>query len=165
MKYLVRERLFGIGDDSWVEDEHGAKAFHIDGKVGRLRDTLELQDPGGAVAALVKQKLASWRPSMTIERDGELLCTVKRKRLTLLRERFVAKLATGEQVDVIGNFVDKEFDIEYEGVRLARISRRWFRLRDTYAVDVRHQDADPALLIAIAICVDRIAERERTEDH
>ncbi|WP_419996645.1 LURP-one-related/scramblase family protein [Streptomyces boninensis] len=164
MKYLVRERLLDIGHDSWVEDEYGEKAFHVDGKIARLRDTLELQDPDGTVAALVKQRLASLRPAMTIERDGQLLCTVKKKRITLLRERFYAKLVTGEVVDVVGSILNKEYDIEYGGERLARISRRWTRyrrLRDVYAVDVRRADADAALLIAIAICVDRMVEKER----
>ncbi|MFB6832261.1 hypothetical protein ACFCXJ_25375, partial [Streptomyces hydrogenans] len=43
---------------------------------------------------------------------------------------------------------------------LAHISRRWLRVRDTYAVDVVREDADAALLIAVAVCVIRMAERE-----
>ncbi|MFB7106832.1 hypothetical protein ACFCYP_36590, partial [Streptomyces hydrogenans] len=33
-------------------------------------------------------------------------------------------------------------------------------VRDTYAVDVVREDADAALLIAVAVCVIRMAERE-----
>ncbi|MFD4494186.1 hypothetical protein ACFWP4_03710, partial [Streptomyces sp. NPDC058486] len=43
---------------------------------------------------------------------------------------------------------------------LAHISRRWLHVRDTYAVDVVREDADAALLIAVAVCVIRMAERE-----
>ncbi|MFE6294027.1 hypothetical protein ACFVQF_08800 [Streptomyces sp. NPDC057866] len=46
------------------------------------------------------------------------------------------------------------------GELLAHISRRWLRVRDTYAVDVVREDADAALLIAVAVCVIRMAERE-----
>ncbi|MFD5769524.1 hypothetical protein ACFWIN_27410, partial [Streptomyces sp. NPDC127049] len=42
---------------------------------------------------------------------------------------------------------------------LAHISRRWLRVRDTYGVDVVREDADAALLIAVAVCVIRMAER------
>ncbi|MFD8015063.1 hypothetical protein ACFV5C_32990, partial [Streptomyces sp. NPDC059762] len=42
---------------------------------------------------------------------------------------------------------------------LAHVSRRWLRVRDTYAVDVVREDADAALLIAVAVCVIRMAER------
>ncbi|MGW6534287.1 hypothetical protein ACWGDD_00515, partial [Streptomyces sp. NPDC055011] len=42
---------------------------------------------------------------------------------------------------------------------LAHISRRWLSVRDTYGVDVVREDADAALLIAVAVCVIRMAER------
>ncbi|MGW7786168.1 hypothetical protein ACWGKX_01005, partial [Streptomyces tricolor] len=47
---------------------------------------------------------------------------------------------------------------------LAVISRRWLSVRDTYGVDVVRDDADPALLIAVAVCVIHLAEKEGEED-
>ncbi|MFZ4207627.1 hypothetical protein ACOZE4_22750 [Streptomyces griseoincarnatus] len=44
---------------------------------------------------------------------------------------------------------------------LAVISRRMLSLRDTYGVDIVRDDADPALLIAVAVCVIHLAEKER----
>ncbi|WP_225849800.1 LURP-one-related/scramblase family protein [Streptomyces sp. HPF1205] len=165
MKFVVREKMFAIGDDYWIEDEHGDRAFYVDGKVLRLRDTLELQDPGGAVVAVIHKKLLSLRDAMTVERDGQVLVTVKKKRLALLREVYRAELASGEELEVRGDLIGKEYDIEYEGDRLARISRRWFSLHDAYAIDVERPDADAALLIAIAVCVDRLVEKEHEEEH
>ncbi|MFZ4189963.1 hypothetical protein [Streptomyces pseudogriseolus] len=43
------------------------------------------------------------------------------------------------------------------------ISRRLLTLHDTYGVDVVRDDADPALLIAVAVCVIHLAEKEREE--
>ncbi|MFD5373735.1 hypothetical protein ACFWJE_04765 [Streptomyces griseoincarnatus] len=43
------------------------------------------------------------------------------------------------------------------------ISRRMLSLRDTYGVDVVRDDADPALLIAVAVCVIHLAEKERED--
>lgn len=47
MRFLVRDRLLGFGDDYWIEDEHGNKVFLVDGKAMRLRDTFELKDTQG----------------------------------------------------------------------------------------------------------------------
>jgi uncharacterized protein YxjI len=164
MKYVVREKMFAVGDDYWIEDEHGRRAFYVDGKVLRVRETLELQDPGGAVLAVIHKKLLSLRDAMTVERDGQTLVTVKKKRLALLHDVYRAELASGEELEVRGDLIDKEYDIEYEGERPARISRRWFSLRDSYAIDVEREDADPAMLIAVAVCVDRLVEKEHGED-
>ena len=57
MKYVVREKMFAIGDDYWIEDEDGRRAFYVDGKVLRVRETLELQDPQGEVVAVIHKKL------------------------------------------------------------------------------------------------------------
>jgi uncharacterized protein YxjI len=160
MKYVVQEKMFAIGDDYWIEDEDGRQAFYVDGKVLRIRETLELQDPDGEVVAVIHKKLVSLRDAMTIERGGEVLVTVRKKRIALVREVYRADLASGEELEIRGDLVGKEFDIEYEGERLARVSRKWFSLRDAYAVDVERPDADAAMLIAIAICVDRLAAKE-----
>ncbi|MEV6005906.1 LURP-one-related family protein [Streptomyces sp. NPDC051976] len=163
MKFVVREKMFAIGDDYWIEDENGQRAFYVDGKVMRLRDTLELQDAQGAEVAVIRKKLVSLRDAMTIERDGQVLVTVKKKRLHLVHDVYRAELASGEELEVRGDLIGKEFDIEYEGERLARISRKWFTLRDAYAIDVERPDADAGMLIAVAVCVDRMVDKEHDE--
>ncbi|MEV8340322.1 LURP-one-related family protein [Streptomyces niveus] len=163
MKYLVRDKIFAIGDDYWIEDEQGRQAFLVDGKALRLRDTLELKDPQGRVLVTLRQKLLSLRDAMTIERDGEPLATIRKKRLSLLRNHYRVALADGTELDVSGRILDHEFAIEYDGELLAHVSRRWFRVRETYAVDVIRDDADTSLLIAVTVCVIRMAEKERDD--
>ncbi|MEU9118529.1 LURP-one-related family protein [Streptomyces sp. NPDC048506] len=159
-KFLVRDRIFGIGDDYWIEDEYGHHAFLVDGKALRLRETFELKDPERRVLITIRKKMLALRDTMTIERDDAPLATIKRKRLSLLRNHYRVALADGSELDVSGKILDREFAVEYEGELLAEISRRWLTVRDTYAVNVVRDDADPALLIAIAVCVIRLAERE-----
>ncbi|GGX77712.1 LURP-one-related/scramblase family protein [Streptomyces fructofermentans] len=164
MTYLVRDRLLGFGDDYWIEDEQGRKAFLVDGKAMRLRDTFELKDPRGRVLIDFHKKMLALRDTMVVERDGEPLATIRRKRLSLLRNHYRVALADGSELDVSGKVLDREFVVEYDGELLAHISRRWLRVRETYGVDVVREDADPALLIAVAVCVIHLAEKEREDD-
>jgi uncharacterized protein YxjI len=164
MRFLVRDRILGIGDDWWIEDEHGRKVFLVDGKAMRLRDTFELKDAQGRVLIDIHQKMLALRDTMVIERDGEDLARIKRKRLSLLRNHYRVSLVDGTDLDVSGKILDREFAVEYEGELLAVISRRLLTLRDTYGVDVVREDADPALLIAVAVCVIHLAEKEGEED-
>ncbi|MVO88983.1 hypothetical protein GPA10_30590 [Streptomyces sp. p1417] len=161
MKLLVRDRVFGIGDDYWIEDDQGRKVFLVDGKAMRLRDTFELKDMQGRVLIDIHAKMLSLRDTMVIEREGEPLAKVKRKRLSLLRNHYRVELADGSELDVSGKILDREFAVEYDGELLADISRRWFSLHDAYGVQITRDDADPALLVAVAVCVIRLAEKER----
>ncbi|KUN26979.1 MULTISPECIES: LURP-one-related/scramblase family protein [Streptomyces] len=164
MRFLVRDRILGIGDDWWIEDEHGRKVFLVDGKAMRLRDTFELKDTEGRVLIDIHQKMFALRDTMLIEREGEPLARIRRKRLSLLRNHYRVSLVDGTELDVSGKILDREFAVEYDGELLAVISRRWLSVRDTYGVDVVREDADPALLIAVAVCVIHLAEKEGQED-
>lgn len=163
MRFLVRDRILGIGDDYWIEDEHGTKVFLVDGKAMRLRDTFELKDAQGRVLIDIHQKMFSLRETMVIERGGQPLAKIRRKRLSLLRNHYRVSLVDGTELDVSGKILDREFAVEYDGELLAVISRRWLSVVDTYGVDVVREDADPALLIAVAVCVIHLAEKERDE--
>ncbi|MFE1443005.1 LURP-one-related/scramblase family protein [Streptomyces sp. NPDC058739] len=162
MRFLVRDRLLGFGEDYWIEDDHGNRVFLVDGKAMRLRDTFEVKDTQGRVLIDIRQKMFALRDTMVIERDGEPLATIRRKRLSLLRNHYRVSLADGStELDVSGRIADREFAIEYDGELLAVISRRWLHVRDTYGVDVVREDSDPALLIAVAVCVIHLAEKDR----
>ncbi|MEU7063967.1 LURP-one-related family protein [Streptomyces sp. NPDC046161] len=161
MKYLVRDKVLAIGDDYWIEDEDGRQAFLVDGKALRLRDTLELKDLDGRILITLREKWLAFRDAMTLERDDRRLAVIRKKRLSLLRNHYLVTLAEGTELDVSGRILDREFKVEYDGELLALVSRQWFRVRETYAVDVVREDADAALLIAVAVCVIRMAEKER----
>ena len=70
IKYRMREKAFSIGDDSWIEDEHGNKAFKVNGKAMRVRDTWVLEDPAGNEVAMIREKKLSVRDKIKIEYAG-----------------------------------------------------------------------------------------------
>ena len=86
--YKMRQSLISIGDDYWIENGAGQRAFKVDGKAFRIRKTLVIEDTAGQEVATLKEKLVSVRDVMTIERGGQVLATVKKALFTPLRERF-----------------------------------------------------------------------------
>lgn len=159
MRYAVREKIFSIGDDFWVTDEQGAKVFLVDGKVLRIRQTLELKDASGQPLATVRKKLIAMRETMEIEENGEHAATVHKAIFSPLHHKSVVDLAGGGQLEAVGNILDKEFEIRSGGQTLAWISRSWFRLRDTYGVEVA-PGQDDVLMVCIAVALDRIHHDE-----
>lgn len=163
MRYAVREKLFSIGDDFWITDEPGGKAFLVDGKALRLRQTLEIQDPDGRVLVTVRKKLIALHETMEIEQDGAVVATLRKALISPLHHRSTVDLADGSQLEAVGSILDKEFEITAGGLVLARISRAWFRIRDTYGVDVA-PGQDDVLFLAIAVALDRIHHDEEERD-
>ncbi|CAL9469461.1 hypothetical protein SUDANB58_02821 [Streptomyces sp. enrichment culture] len=163
MRFLVYDRLLGFGDDYWIEDDRGDKVFLVDGRAMRLRDRWELKDAQGRVLIGIRQKMLALRDTLVIERGGEPLATIRRKRLSLLRNHYRVALADGHELDVSGRILDREFAIEYDGEPLAVVSRRLLTVRDAYGLDIVRDDADPALLVAVTVCVIHLSEKERED--
>ena len=92
IRYQMRQKLIAIGDDYWIEDEEGHRAFRVNGKAVRFRDTFILEDPGGGEVAKIQERKLSVRDKMVIERPGGSDATVK-KALVGIRDRFAIELS------------------------------------------------------------------------
>ena len=161
--------MFSLTADFWIEDEAGNRVFYVDALALSRRDSFELRDASGELRALIQQKLFALRDTMKIEDAvGGVLATVKPAFLSPLKHRYEIGLADGSRLEAVGNFVNKDWQIAgADGRAVGRISRKWFRIRDTYGVEVEPGE-DDALVIAIAVCIDRIYEdevRKRREEH
>jgi uncharacterized protein YxjI len=153
-RYSMREKLLSIGDDSWIETDGGERAFKVNGKALRLRETLVLEAPSGEELYTIQEKKLSVRDKMDIERDGATVATVK-KALVGIRDRYAIDLAGGGDLSAKGNIVDHEYEIERDGEKVAEVSKRWFRVRDTYGIEVA-PGQDDALMLAITVCIDQM---------
>jgi uncharacterized protein YxjI len=153
-RFQMREKLLAIGDDYWIEDDTGQRVFKVNGKAARMRDTWILEDRRGDEVAKVRERKLSVRDAIHIDVGG-LEATVK-KRLVGFRDRFHVEVDDGEDLTVKGNIVDHDYEIERDGDRVAEVSKRWFRARDTYGVEV-HNAADVVLVLAITVAVDALA--------
>ena len=73
---------------------------------------------------------------MEIERGGHTVPTVKKALVSPLRDRF-------------------SIDVERDGDSVAEVSKRWFRVRDTYAIEIAPDQDDP-LILAVTVCIDQM---------
>ncbi|HEY2140477.1 MAG TPA: LURP-one-related family protein [Solirubrobacteraceae bacterium] len=157
-RYRMRAKLFAIGDDFWIDTEDGQHAFKVDGKALRIRDTFVLEGSSGEELFKVREKKLHIRDTMAVEREGERVATIKKAMITPLRERFTIEVEGGGELNAKGNVVDHEYEIERDGSKVAQVSKRWFRVRDTYGIEIAPGE-DDALILAVTACIDEMASR------
>jgi uncharacterized protein YxjI len=157
--YRMRQQMFSIGDDFWIEAGVGRRAFHVDGKALRARETLILRGPDARELYKIQQRVRV-RDTMEIEGTNGTAATVKKAMIAPMRERFTVDVAGGRSWEIQGNLVDHEYEITGPGGRIASISKRWFRVADSYGVEVG-PGQDDALVLAAAIVVDEMAHPGR----
>ena len=158
-RYQMREKLVSIGDDFWIENDRGERAFKVDGKALRVRQTLIFEDPHGRELAKIQERIARVRDTMNIEGpDGSTIATVKKAMITPLRERYSISVAGGQDLDVQGNIVDHEYEISAGRDKIAEVSKKWFRVRDTYGVEIE-PGQDAILILAATVAIDMMGSR------
>jgi uncharacterized protein YxjI len=160
--YLIRERLFRLGEDSDITDDQGRPVLHVDGKVLSLHDRLVLRDPEGREVAQVRRKLIAMRPTYQISVAGEEAAEVRKHLFTPFHDRYTIDLPGPDDLELEGDLLDHEFTIRRGGQTVATVSKRWFTLRDTYAVDVA-PGQDDLLILASVLALDLAEDREREQ--
>jgi uncharacterized protein YxjI len=156
-RYQMRQKLVAFGDDFYIENAQGQKVYKVDGKVLRVRDTLVFRDMHGHELCKIKEQLVRLKDTMEIEDpNGEQLATVKKALITPIRERWTVRIGSGPDLDVQGNILDHEYSIGEGRDKIAEISKKWFRVRDTYGVEIQPGQND-VLILAVSVAVDMMA--------
>ena len=160
-RYQMRQKLLSIGDDYWIEDDAGNRVFRVDGKALRLRETLYFEDTNGQKLCRIQKRVMHIRDTMEIEDpDGGRLAMVHKALITPLRERWKVDVENGADLEVKGNIVDHEYEIESDGHKVAEVSKKWFRVRDTYGVELA-PGGDDILLLAVTVALDAMAHPDK----
>jgi uncharacterized protein YxjI len=156
-RYRMRQKLVSFGDDYWIENGLGQRAFFVDGKALRVRNHLIFKDLQGNELATIQEKVMHIKDTYSIYRDGNELATVKKALIAPLRHRFEVHVSDSKNMEAKGNILDHEYEIHEGRDRVAEVSKKWFRVADTYGVDIA-PGADDVLILAITVVVDMMTD-------
>ena len=156
-RYKIRQKMFSIGDDFWIENQDGRRVFKVDGKALRLRKTLIFEDMDGNKLCQIQERWLPIRETMAIDGpDGEQIAVVKKALIAPLRDRWSVNVNNGPDLDVQGNILDHEYAIKQGWNKVAEVSKKWLSLTDTYGVEIDDGQND-ILILAVAIAIDMMA--------
>jgi uncharacterized protein YxjI len=156
-RYQMRQKLVSFGDDFYIENEAGQKVFKVDGKVLRVRDKLIFKDMQGNKLCQIQERMLRIKDSMAIEDgQGNKIAEVKKALITPLRDRWTVKIGNGPDMDVQGNLLDHEYEITEGRRKVAQVSKKWFRVRDTYGVEIA-PDQEDVVILAVTVALDNMA--------
>jgi len=160
-RYQMVQNLVSIGDDFWIENGAGQRVYKVDGKAVRVRDTLIFRNAQGIEQCKIQERVARVKDSMEIEGpNGGQIALVKKALVTPVRERWVVKVGNGPDLDVQGNLLDHEYTIGEGRDKVAEVSKKWFRLRDSYGVEIEPGQND-VLILAVAVAIDMMSHEGR----
>ncbi|MFO7662916.1 MAG: LURP-one-related family protein [Chloroflexota bacterium] len=159
-RYKMREKLVSFGDDFWIENEQGRRAYKVDGKMLRVRDTLVFEDTSGRELVRLQSKLVTIRDKIKIERVGGQSAVIVKDLINILGDDFVLKIDGGDEIHLKGNFFDHEYEFFRGRDKIGEVSKKWFRFADTYGVQISAGE-DDIMLLAATVAMDQMSHDVR----
>ena len=156
-RYQMREKMVSIGDDFWIENIAGQRTYKVDGKALRVRDTLNFEDAHGSVLCKIQERKVRVKDSMEVEdASGSRVAMIKKAIVSPVRDRYSVQIKNGPDLEVKGNILDHEYTIGEGRDKIAEVSKKWFRIRDSYGVEI-DPGQDDIIVLAVTVCIDQMA--------
>jgi uncharacterized protein YxjI len=162
MRYMLKNKLFSLGGDSTIKDQHGHDIYLVDGAAISIGRRLAIKDMKGHELATIHQALISLTPTFEIHEKEGVSARVSMKLLTL-RDRLKIDVPGSDDLEAHGNLFHREYDIRRGRREVAHISKRWISLTDSYGIEI-DDDQDQVLLLACAVVIDEILEMREHGD-
>ena len=108
--------------------------------------------PDGTVLLEWERSLTLWVAKYILYRDGEEIGTVQKQPLSNRYEVVVE----GETIEVRGNLWQKEFTFVYDGVEVAKVSRKILRNEGAFGIAIMEGQDDLLYLAILTIIIDVI---------
>ncbi len=161
-RYLMRQRMFALGQDFDIANAAGQPVFRIHGKVRLIKEALKFYDMQGNLLYKLDEKLLRIRESFNILKpDGSVAASVHNAIFDPLRERFTIEIPGGEDMTTMGKVIWAQYDVIRGGQPVAKISKQFSWVgRDQYVVDVL-PGQDDCLILAITVVIDMMVSNGR----
>jgi len=91
-----------------------------------------------------------------VDGEGNNIAEVKKKMFTPLCDRWTVKVLDGPDIDVEGNILDFEYQMNEGRKKIAQVSKKFFRVRDCYGVDIA-PDQEDIYILAVTAALENMA--------
>lgn len=163
MRYVLKQKVLTLADSFTIKNDQGQGVYKVKGKLVSLGDRLSFQHMDGEEIAQIKQELISITPSYRIYREGKLLADVDKKLFSVLGDKFKVKVKDGaEDLEIRGNVLDFDYRFKRGGDEIARVSKKWVSIGDSYGVEIEAGE-DEVLILACAVVIDMIAHGSKDD--
>lgn len=92
--------------------------------------------------------------------EGNRLAMVKKALVSPIRHRWEVEVAGGPDLEIQGNVVDHEYSFTHGRDTVAVVSKKWFRVADTYGVEVE-PGQNTVVVLAATVALDMMVHEER----
>jgi uncharacterized protein YxjI len=151
----MKQKIFSWNDKFFVNDEHEAERYYVEGELFALGKKLHVFDSSQHEVAFIRQKLLALLPRYFIEIGGNTFEIVKE--FTFLKPSFHFE---GLTWTLKGDFFAHEYTLlDGDRVMMMQLSKKWLTWGDTYELDIADPNSE-VLCLCVALTVDCVLDAQ-----
>lgn len=151
--YIIKQKLLTPRYTLIIKDKVGEELGKAVSKFLSFRGKIEFIDNQGNKLGSVEGKIAARATFKIVDQNQKHLATIKEKLLTLHDDWWVENLDGGKILQVRGDILGLEYEIEEKsGLVVAEVSKKFWAIRDHFGVKIKH-DFDPFMILSIVAAI------------
>lgn len=159
MRYIIKQKIFSFGDKFNINDEEGVPRYQVEGKFFSIGKKLNIYDMEGNHLVYIEQEIFRLLPEYFLYENDEVVAKVK-KEFTFLKPKINIESVYGD-FTIDGSVFAYNFTVSKDGEEVARVSKEFLTLSDTYGVEIFGDNDD--FLLALVIVIDQIFHDNRNK--
>ena len=152
MIYQIKEKFWSLGNDFSINDSKGSPQFYVKGNVFSWGHNLSFRNKNN------DQKLFSFKPKYKIIINGKDFAEIT-KEWSWFNKKFTLNVPGPNDYTIEGSFWNHEFTFKRNNKIVAKITKKFFNLTDTYSIDISDEE-DKVSILCTCIVIDQILDDE-----
>lgn len=151
MKLYIIQRFLSLNDSFQVLDENEQVKYNVEGKIFSLGRKFSIYNLNGKEVSRVEQEIFRIFPKFNVYIEDKKLLDIE-KRLSFFKQVYEIE---GLDWIIEGDITSHEYEIKQGTNLVASISKKWFKLTDTYEIDIK-EDKDEIVALAVVLSIDAV---------
>ncbi len=167
-EFVLQEKIMAFRDTLKVLDTNKEVLGLFVKKIMSLGDTYRLRDLEEHDILTIHEKAIALRPTYRFywgsEVDDEkLIGSIKQKLIAIKPSYWFEDAKENKIFTAKGNIFKYEFEIEKDGKEIAEISKKLFKIRDTYGIRVNEDVDNETAMLILGFCIMLQSQKEKEE--
>ncbi|MFW9971401.1 MAG: LURP-one-related/scramblase family protein [Candidatus Odinarchaeota archaeon] len=171
-EFLLKEKLVSLRDIVRIMDPEENIVGNFIRKILSIRAFYRLKDLDEKTILIIRKKIASIRsaykffePDENDEPDENKFLGKMVKKIVTIKPKYWIENPLGERLfNIKGTIWGLKYSIFREGTEVARISKKFWRIRDTYGLKIEKTVDDKTAMMLLAIVIVLQHEKEEAEE-
>lgn len=153
MKFLIKEKMFSLGNTFSIKDEFERERYRVKEVIFTLGKKLYIYDEYDEELLYIEQQYLKILEEYRFYKKDTYLGSIKKK-LTIFKPEYDVYSIFGDYT-IEGTILEWKFVIKRDGKIVAEIMKALFNWTDTYSVDIDDKE-DVEFILGIVIMLDQI---------